>query len=91
MFKGGTCLKKCYTAVLRFSQDLDFTVLPGGPSEPGELVPILKCLVERVHEESGIDFGVGEHFVRTGSLRRLSNTEFSRDMARSIRERTWWL
>ena len=29
VFKGGTCLKKCYTATPRFSEDLDFTVLPG--------------------------------------------------------------
>ena len=65
VFKGGTCLKKCYTAIPRFSQDLDFTVLPGGPSDPGELVPILNGLVERVYEESGIDFSAGEHFIRT--------------------------
>lgn len=31
MFKGGTCLKKCYIETYRFSEDLDFTVLPGGP------------------------------------------------------------
>ena len=31
-FKGGTCLRKCYFADYRFSEDLDFTVLPGGPT-----------------------------------------------------------
>jgi predicted nucleotidyltransferase component of viral defense system len=30
-FKGGTCLKKCYIETYRFSEDLDFTVLPDGP------------------------------------------------------------
>ena len=30
VFKGGTCLKKCYIETYRFSEDLDFTVLPGG-------------------------------------------------------------
>ena len=29
-FKGGACLKKCYIETYRFSEDLDFTVLPGG-------------------------------------------------------------
>ena len=27
VFKGGTCLKKCYFPDYRFSEDLDFTVL----------------------------------------------------------------
>lgn len=27
-FKGGTCLKKCYFPTWRFSEDIDFTVLP---------------------------------------------------------------
>ena len=26
IFKGGTCLKKCYFETYRFSEDLDFTV-----------------------------------------------------------------
>ena len=26
LFKGGTCLKKCYFETYRFSEDLDFTV-----------------------------------------------------------------
>ena len=30
-FKGGTCLKKCYFETYRFSEDLDFSVLPGSP------------------------------------------------------------
>lgn len=29
--KGGTCLKKCYLETFRFSEDLDFTVVPGSP------------------------------------------------------------
>jgi predicted nucleotidyltransferase component of viral defense system len=28
IFKGGTCLKKCYFETYRFSEDLDFTVPP---------------------------------------------------------------
>ena len=56
VFKGGTCLKKCYTDTPRFSEDLDFTVLPGSASEPGELIQMLENMTERVREESGIDF-----------------------------------
>ena len=41
-FKGGTCLKKCYLETYRFSEDLDFTVLPGGPIGTNEVIPILE-------------------------------------------------
>ena len=33
-FKGGTALKKCFIETWRFSEDLDFTVLPDGPDKP---------------------------------------------------------
>lgn len=33
VFKGGTCLKKCFVETYRFSEDLDFTVREGGPLE----------------------------------------------------------
>ncbi len=33
VFKGGTCLKKCFFETYRFSEDLDFTVV-GGPMDP---------------------------------------------------------
>jgi predicted nucleotidyltransferase component of viral defense system len=46
IFKGGTCLRKCYYETYRFSEDLDFTVLDGGPEEPGELVEIFKLQIE---------------------------------------------
>ena len=57
-FKGGTALKKCYVETWRFSEDLDFTVLPGGPTSPDDLMPIIKRVLEKVHDESGIDFSV---------------------------------
>ena len=31
VFKGGTCLKKCYFETYRFSEDLDFSLTPRGP------------------------------------------------------------
>lgn len=56
VFKGGTCLKKCYIETYRFSEDLDFTVLPGGPFRPGEVEPILLRILPRITAESGLDF-----------------------------------
>lgn len=55
-FKGGTCLKKCYIETYRFSEDLDFTVLPNGPIAPDDLKPLLVGLLDRVGQASGIDF-----------------------------------
>ncbi len=31
IFKGGTCLRKCWYETFRFSEDLDFTIVEGGP------------------------------------------------------------
>lgn len=56
VFKGGTCLKKCYIETYRFSEDLDFTVLPGGPIRPENVGPLLDGVLARVHDASGIDF-----------------------------------
>jgi predicted nucleotidyltransferase component of viral defense system len=36
-FKGGTSLKKCYIETWRFSEDLDFTVMPGGLYKPEDI------------------------------------------------------
>lgn len=56
LFKGGTCLKKCYLDTPRFSEDLDFTVSPAGSSEVDDILLILHRVAERVYEDSGIDF-----------------------------------
>jgi predicted nucleotidyltransferase component of viral defense system len=66
IFKGGTCLKKCYIETYRFSEDLDFTVVEGSPLEPADVLPALDRVLARVGEESGIDFAV-----RTPALRAL--------------------
>jgi predicted nucleotidyltransferase component of viral defense system len=58
VFKGGTSLKKCYLETYRFSEDLDFTVLPDAPLKPQDIQPILERILDRVYEESGIDFSV---------------------------------
>lgn len=56
VFKGGTCLKKCYVETWRFSEDLDFTVLPDGPVTPDDVLPFLQRVLERAREASGVDF-----------------------------------
>ena len=71
VFKGGTCLKKCYLETFRFSEDLDFTVLPGGPVESQAVVDHLGLMLRRTGQESGIDFAIREPRIRVrpnGSL-----------------------
>ncbi len=53
IFKGGTCLRKCYYETFRFSEDLDFTVIDGGPEEPDDLQRIFGQIAEWLREESG--------------------------------------
>jgi predicted nucleotidyltransferase component of viral defense system len=52
VFKGGTCLKKCFVETYRFSEDLDFTVLPGGPGDEARVVEALQRVLARVQEAS---------------------------------------
>ena len=68
VFKGGTCLKKCYIETYRFSEDLDFTVMPDGPIGSGQVLSILERLLVRVHDASGIDFSI-----RSPNLRERPN------------------
>jgi len=63
IFKGGTCLKKCYIETYRFSEDLDFTVLPGGPHTPDDVRPLIERVLARVYGASGVNFW----WPRTGS------------------------
>jgi predicted nucleotidyltransferase component of viral defense system len=59
IFKGGTCLRKCYYETFRFSEDLDFTIVDG-PEEPDELTEIFKEIAAWLHEESGIQLVVDD-------------------------------
>ncbi len=54
IFKGGTCLKKCFFENYRFSEDLDFTLAPSPSSTAQELILILKSLGPWIYESSGI-------------------------------------
>lgn len=56
LFKGGTCLHKCYIPGSRFSEDLDFTMLES--MKWSMLERAVYETLERVSADSGIDFGV---------------------------------
>lgn len=64
VFKGGTCLKKCYMETYRFSEDLDFTVLPGGSIKPDEVEPLLQEIFGQIYEISGINFNEKQPVIR---------------------------
>ena len=55
IFKGGTCLRKCYYETFRFSEDLDFTVIDGGPEDVEDLQRIFGDVAGWIREESGIE------------------------------------
>ncbi len=42
VFKGGTCLRKCYYETYRFSEDLDFTLRDASHLEPAFLERTLR-------------------------------------------------
>lgn len=58
VFKGGTCLKKCYTETWRFSEDLDFSLLPESSLDEDHLKNVIVEMLGKVTAESGIDFSV---------------------------------
>lgn len=56
IFKGGTCIKKCFFETYRFSEDLDFSLLPDAAYSDFEIRDNLLELTRTAHELSGIDF-----------------------------------
>jgi predicted nucleotidyltransferase component of viral defense system len=56
IFKGGTCIKKCYFETYRFSEDLDFSLQPDAAYTEDALVQTLRGLTARVGELSGLEF-----------------------------------
>lgn len=55
LFKGGTCLKKCFFETYRFSEDLDFTLIDPAHLDLRFLEDVFARIGERVYEESGIE------------------------------------
>jgi predicted nucleotidyltransferase component of viral defense system len=58
VFKGGTCLKKCYFETYRFSEDLDFTLTDGAHLDEPFLVEQFKLIADWVYEACGIEIPV---------------------------------
>ncbi len=54
VFKGGTCLKKCYFETYRFSEDLDFTLRDEAQLDEDFLQAALQDVVAWVTDESGL-------------------------------------
>jgi predicted nucleotidyltransferase component of viral defense system len=58
IFKGGTCLKKCYFETYRFSEDLDFTLRDESHLDEASLRPALQEVVRWITEQSGLTMPV---------------------------------
>jgi predicted nucleotidyltransferase component of viral defense system len=55
LFKGGTCLKKCYFETYRFSEDLDFTLLDPAHLNEDFLRGLFQEVAEWVYEMTGLE------------------------------------
>lgn len=55
LFKGGTCLKKCFFETYRFSEDLDFTLRDETQIEEGFLKRVFGEIGQWIYDETGIE------------------------------------
>ncbi len=55
IFKGGTCLKKCYFETYRFSEDLDFTLTDESQINEEFLQKTFEEINEWIYEQTGIE------------------------------------
>jgi hypothetical protein len=55
LFKGGTCLKKCFSETYRFSEDLDFTVIEPALLGKDFLLTRFKALSVWLYDTTGIE------------------------------------
>ncbi len=58
VFKGGTCLKKCYFETYRFSEDLDFTLTNSDYLSEGYLLETFTKISSWVYDNAGIEIPV---------------------------------
>jgi predicted nucleotidyltransferase component of viral defense system len=58
VFKGGTCLKKCFFETYRFSEDLDFTLKDESHLDEAFLKEVFAEISEWVYEQCGLEFPV---------------------------------
>lgn len=55
IFKGGTCLKKCYFETYRFSEDLDYTLIDESQIDAGFLTMCFNEIAQWLYEVAGIE------------------------------------
>ncbi|MGE0326702.1 MAG: nucleotidyl transferase AbiEii/AbiGii toxin family protein [Polyangiaceae bacterium] len=60
VFKGGTCLKKCFFETYRFSEDLDFTVPSGLTLSVESIGAALAEVADRIEDQCGLRFPRGD-------------------------------
>ena len=65
VFKGGTCLKKCYVETHRFSEDLDFTLRTAAVYSAEGLEAVLRDLAAAVEELTGIRCPADQVLIRS--------------------------
>ena len=58
VFKGGTCLKKCYFETYCFSEDLDFTITDSKILDTDFLTSTFTEIAEWVYEQAGIEMPI---------------------------------
>ncbi len=58
VFKGGTCLKKCFFETYRFSEDLDFTLKDESQLKEAFLKEVFAEISEWIYEQCGLEFPV---------------------------------
>ena len=56
VFKGGTCLKKCFFETYRFSEDLDFTLMKPEQLDAEFLKRVFAEIGEWIYEQTGSRF-----------------------------------
>ena len=54
LFKGGTCLKKCFFETYRFSEDLDFTLLNAEHLHEAFLAKLFQEVADWIYERTGL-------------------------------------
>ena len=63
VFKGGTCLKKCFFETYRFSEDLDFTLTEAAHLDAAFLQRVFGEIGQWVYDQTGIEMpGDGQDF-----------------------------
>ncbi len=75
IFKGGTCIKKCYFETYRFSEDLDFSLSQKAPYTEAFILSEINEILESVSSASGISFATDQTTVE-GKINKQNQPTF---------------